>query len=106
MAETAPGGATLVPPRAAVAAVRRFAAAHGGSATAVVQHLGVRGARIVLVGADGVWGDQVVDSVERGRAVCAAAPVSVVEAWDRELTAALRTPAVRRRRMGRGPLSR
>lgn len=37
--------------------MRAFARAHGGSAEGQVSHLGRSGARIVLVGADGAWGD-------------------------------------------------
>src|SRR5437868_3673965 len=44
----------------AVAAVKKFVAEHGGSATAVIQPVGYAGVRITLVGADGVLGDQVV----------------------------------------------
>ena len=39
--------------------VRAFATAHGGSADGVVEHVGRISTRIVLVGADGEWGDQV-----------------------------------------------
>ncbi len=83
-----------------VSALKRFAAAHGGTATAVVEHLGRPGARIVLVGSDGTWGDQVVESVATGRAACQAAGVPAAEAWERALTGSLRTTLRERTDMG------
>ncbi len=80
--------------------LRRFAAEHGGSATAVVSYLGRRGARIVAVAADGALGDAVVSSVEAGGLVCAAAGIEVADGWDRELSAAVRFTTAERRRMG------
>src|SRR5687768_16462002 len=58
-----------------VAGVRSFAAGHGG-ATAVIEYVGRRGARIVLVGQDGAWGDQFAESTEVARAACAKAGVA------------------------------
>jgi hypothetical protein len=89
-------------PKAAVRALRRFAAAHGGSAGAVVEHLGERGARVVVVGVDGAWGDQVVPSVEEGRLACEAAGLAVQDGWDRELSGAVRTGGYEWGRMARG----
>ncbi|HEV2088046.1 MAG TPA: hypothetical protein VGR21_07020 [Cryptosporangiaceae bacterium] len=93
-------GPTAPPPRV-VARLERFAVAHGGSAMAVVEHLGRPGARIVLVGADGTWGDQVVESVAEGRAACEAAGVPVADTWERALANGLRTAAGERTAMGR-----
>lgn len=42
--------------------ISAFAAAHGGSADGVVEYVGRISTRIVLVGADGAWGDQVAPS--------------------------------------------
>lgn len=42
--------------------ISSFAAAHGGSTEAVVEYVGLITTRIVLVGADGAWGDQVAPS--------------------------------------------
>jgi hypothetical protein len=80
--------------------LKAFARDHGGSATAVVSHLGRRGARIVLVGADGIWGDVVADDVESAKAACEAAGVTVAGKWERELAESVRTTADDRRRMG------
>jgi hypothetical protein len=85
-----------------VAVLKSFATAHGGSATAVVSHLGRRGARIVLVGADGAWGDVVAPDVDSAKAACEAAGVTVAGAWERELAEAVRTTSVEWRRMGGG----
>jgi len=89
------------PPAAAVKTLKSFVAKHGAS-TAVVSYLGQRGARIVLVGADGTWGDQVVPDVAAGTAACAAAGITVTEKWSRELTESVRTSGVEWGRMGRG----
>jgi hypothetical protein len=85
-----------------VAALKSFAAAHGGSATAVVEYLGRRGARIVVVGADGRWGDLVVEDVESGRAACEAAGVELVDGWGRELADSVRSTGYEWGLMGRG----
>lgn len=85
-----------------VAALKSFAAKHGGSATAVVEYLGRRGARIVTVGADGIWGDLVVEDVASGRAACEAAGLEVVDGWGRELAEKVRNTGYEWGRMGRG----
>ncbi|MFG1924054.1 hypothetical protein [Cryptosporangium sp. NPDC048952] len=71
--------------------LKTFASAHGG-ATAVVEYLGQKGARIVLVGDDGRWGDQVVaGGVEAARTACAEAEIPVRDEWERELVTAVKT---------------
>ena len=52
-----------------VAGIKAFAAAHGG-AKAVIEFAGRRGARIVLVGGDGEWGDQFAASTDVARRAC------------------------------------
>lgn len=70
--------------------LRGFAAKHGG-ASAVVEYLGRRGARIVLVGDDGTWGDQVVpEGVDAAKAAVEAAGVTLVDGWPRELVEKMR----------------
>ena len=65
--------------------ILKFVAAHGDSARAVLQPVGRRGVRITLVGADGIMGDQMVDSMADAEAVVdAIASVTRVE-WDRDL---------------------
>jgi DNA-binding LacI/PurR family transcriptional regulator len=84
------------------ATLKAFATDHGGSATAVVSHLGRRGARIVLVGADGTWGDAVAADMEAARSACEAAGVPVAGAWERELAEAVKTSGYEWGLMGRG----
>lgn len=80
-----------------------FVSQFGGApneTTAVIENLGNRGARIVLVAADGRWGEVIASSPELAEQACAASGVSVGE-WDRALSARLRiTPADWRRMAG------
>ncbi len=100
-ADTGEGG---VDPRL-VSAIRSFAEAHGG-ATAVVEYVGRRGARIVLVGGDGAWGDQFAPGTDVARRACAEAGVQVENGWERELIATMRPNPDRWRDMGRRRLAR
>jgi hypothetical protein len=98
-----PASAASEPPAApapVVSALKAFAKRHGG-ATAVISYLGRRGARIVLVGADGAWGDQVAADPDVARAACDAAGVAVSEGWGRELSEAVRTSGYEWGLMGR-----
>jgi hypothetical protein len=88
-----------------VAGLRSFAAGHGG-ATAVIEYIGRRGARIVLAGQDGTSEDHLVDSTETARAACAKAGVEVDNAWERELVEQMRPSNDLWRSMGRRVLSR
>jgi len=88
-----------------VAGLKSFAAAHAG-ATAVIEYVGRRGARIVLVGQDGAWGDHFADSTEEARAACARAGVSVENEWERELIEQMRPSNDLWRSMGRRIFSR
>lgn len=72
-----------VPPRV-VAGLKAFTSAHHG-ATAAIEHVGRRGARIVLVGEDGAWGDQLAPATDIARAACEEAGVPVENGWAREL---------------------
>jgi hypothetical protein len=94
-----PSGAGLV------AGLRSFAAGHGG-ATAVIEYLPRRGARIVLAGQDGTSADHLVDSTETARAACAKAGVEIDNAWERELVEQMRPSNDLWRSMGRRVLSR
>jgi hypothetical protein len=76
-------------PSGLVAGLKSFAAGHGG-ATAVIEYVGRRGARIVLVGQDGTWGDQFADSTDLARAACEKAGVALENEWERELTEQMR----------------
>lgn len=87
-------------------AVHRFIAAHGGSAQAVLQPVGRRGVRVTLVGADGVVGDQMVDTMDQARGLVESTDGLSSSDWDRELMARATPRASHARRMagriGRG----
>jgi hypothetical protein len=85
--------------------IRSFAAAHGG-AKAVIEYVGKRGARIVLVGEDGEWGDQFADGTDVARLACAKAGVEVQKEWERELMDQMRPSNDLWRSMSRRALSR
>lgn len=65
--------------------LRSFTSANGGSGTAVINYMGRRGARIVVVSENGPFTDAVVGSMEEAVAACEAAGIPVAN-WDRELT--------------------
>jgi hypothetical protein len=67
-----------------------FAKAHGG-AEGQIAYLGQRGARIVLVGADGGWGDVVAPTYALAERAVSAAGIGVREAFDGELAGRVRT---------------
>ncbi|SFC81167.1 hypothetical protein [Streptomyces aidingensis] len=71
--------------------VRAFAAAHGGSADGQIAYLGARGFRLLLVGADGAWGDLVARRRESAEHAAARAGVTLHETLDGELAARMRT---------------
>lgn len=68
-----------------------FGAAHGGSAEATVEYLGARGVRIVLVGADGQWGDLVARTPEAAADALASSGVTVHDDFGGAFAARLRT---------------
>ncbi|MGB3696292.1 MAG: hypothetical protein WBA05_02555 [Gordonia sp. (in: high G+C Gram-positive bacteria)] len=83
---TAPESAVGAPSEV-VSSIRKFVAAEGGSAKAVIQPIGAAGVRITLVGAEGgILGDRVVDSVAIANAVVDAVDGLESAEWDRELT--------------------
>jgi len=88
-----------------VSGIRAFAAGHGG-AKAVIEYVGKRGARIVLVGADGVWADQFAEGTDVARLACARAGVTVENAWERELMDEMRPNSDLWRSMARRTLAR
>jgi hypothetical protein len=92
-------------PSGLVEELRSFAAGHGG-ATAVIEYMGRRGARIVLVGEDGGWGDQLAESTDVARTACEKAGVTVDNEWERELIEQMRPSNDLWRSMGRRILSR
>ncbi|GGL93980.1 hypothetical protein [Nakamurella endophytica] len=83
----------------AVAAVRRLLG-DAGAGRAVLEPVGRTGVRLVVVAADGRWGDAVLPDEATGREVCAELGIEPGE-WDRDLSSALvTTPADRRRMAG------
>src|SRR5262249_24847832 len=75
-----------------------FARAHGGSADGVLEYLGQSGTRIVLVGADGGWGD-LVAAPEVAQRAAELAGSTVHGSFDREGAAGVRTGRYEWRRM-------
>ncbi|MEU2619108.1 hypothetical protein ABZ642_13255 [Streptomyces sp. NPDC007157] len=75
-----------------------FAKAHGG-AEGQVAHIGERGARIVLVGEDGGWGDLVAPSTEIAQQAVEKAGITVHESFDGEFAAKVRTGPYEWKRM-------
>ncbi|WP_137724546.1 hypothetical protein [Prescottella subtropica] len=83
--DTQSTAAAPVLPSGTVAAIRKFLSEHGGTASAVVQPVGRAGVRITLVGADGILGDQVVDTLAIANAVVASFDEITVSEWERAL---------------------
>jgi hypothetical protein len=92
-------------PTSLVAGIKTFAAGHGG-ARAVVEYVGRRGARIVLVGSDGEWADYFAGSTDIARRACLAAGVRVDNEWERELIEQMRPSNDLWRSMSRRILAR
>ena len=79
--------------------ITAFARAHGGSADGQIAYLGEIGSRIVLVGADGAWGDLVAPSHDVARRAAERAGVGIHDAFDGEMAAKLRTGPYEWKRM-------
>lgn len=92
-------------PAALVTSLKSFAASHGG-AKAIIEYVGRRGARIVLVGEDGAWSDQFAASTDVARQACEVAGVPLERQWERELIAKMRPSNDLWRSMGRRSLAR
>ena len=78
--------------------INAFAKSHGG-AEAQVAYLGQRGARIVLVGEDGGWGDLVAPSYEIAEKAVEKAGVTTHESFDGEFAAKVKTGEYEWKRM-------
>ncbi|MEU9474854.1 hypothetical protein [Streptomyces sp. NPDC048191] len=78
--------------------ISAFAKAHGG-AEGQVAHIGERGARIVLVGEDGGWGDLVAPSAEIAGKAVEKSGITVHESFDGEFAAKVKTGAYEWKRM-------
>ncbi|MEU6608080.1 hypothetical protein ABZ922_23970 [Streptomyces shenzhenensis] len=75
-----------------------FAKAHGG-AEGQVAYIGERGARIVLVGEDGGWGDLVAPTYAIAEQAVAKSGITVHESFDGEFAAKVTTGAYEWKRM-------
>ena len=102
---TAESGAGVQSAGSIIASMKTFASVHGG-ARAVVEYVGRRGARIVLVGEDGEWADYFAEGTDKAREACLAAGVKVDNEWERELIEQMRPSNDLWRSMGRRVLSR
>ncbi|MCZ0989811.1 MULTISPECIES: hypothetical protein [Streptomyces] len=78
--------------------ISAFSKAHGG-AEGQVAHIGERGARIVLVGEDGGWGDLVAPSTEIAEQAVRKAGITVHESFDGEFAAKVKTGPYEWKRM-------
>lgn len=79
--------------------LRAFTAAHGGTAEGQIAYLGARGHRLVLVGADGGWGDVVAPDRDSLVRAAEAADVTLRDTLDGDLAARLSTGPYEWRRM-------
>ncbi|MFF2994136.1 hypothetical protein ACFVTC_06060 [Streptomyces sp. NPDC057950] len=78
--------------------IRAFADEHGG-AEGQVAYIGERGARIVLVGGDGAWGDLVAPGYAIAEDAVKKAGITVHEEFDGEFAAKVRTGPYEWKRM-------
>ncbi|WP_393084752.1 hypothetical protein [Streptomyces sp. LN704] len=78
--------------------IRAFADEHGG-AEGQVAYIGERGARIVLVGGDGGWGDLVAPGYAIAEDAVKKAGITVHEEFDGEFAAKVRTGPYEWKRM-------
>ncbi|WP_329498824.1 hypothetical protein [Kitasatospora herbaricolor] len=76
-----------------------FAARHGGSAEGVVEYVGRTATRIVVVGADGTWGDQVAPTYAVGLRAAELAGLKVHDTFEGELGLRVKTSAYEWKRM-------
>jgi hypothetical protein len=95
---------TIAPTRRQLVSAREFVALHGKPSKAVVENIGRAGARVVLIGADGMLGDVIVPSVATGAALVEAVEDLELADWDSATVSALRIRAEHRRKMA-GPLA-
>ncbi|MFJ8044341.1 hypothetical protein ACIRBX_27935 [Kitasatospora sp. NPDC096147] len=79
--------------------IRSFAEQHGGSVEGVVENVSGIATRIVLVGTDGSWGDQVAPTRAVGLRAAELAGVKLHEDFEGELALRVRTGAYEWKRM-------
>ncbi|HEX5565432.1 MAG TPA: hypothetical protein VFY14_00560 [Streptomyces sp.] len=71
--------------------ITAFTRERGGSADGQISYLGERGVRVVLVGADGGWGDLVAPTWEIAEKAAERAGITLHETLDGDLAARIRT---------------
>lgn len=79
--------------------ITAFAKKHGGSAEGVVEYVSRSATRIVIVGADGAWGDQVAPTYEIGQRAAQLAGLTLQPDFEGELALRVRTSAYEWKRM-------
>ncbi|MDH6125983.1 hypothetical protein [Kitasatospora sp. GP82] len=76
-----------------------FARQHGGSAEGVVEYVGRTATRIVMVGADGAWGDQIAPTYAIGRRAAALSGLTLHDSFEGELGLKVKTGPYEWKRM-------
>ncbi|MFF0294930.1 hypothetical protein ACFYS8_29035 [Kitasatospora sp. NPDC004615] len=76
-----------------------FAKQHGGHADGVVEYVGRTATRIVVVGADGTWGDQVAPTYAIGRRAAELAGLTLHDDFEGELGLKVKTSSYEWKRM-------
>ncbi len=79
--------------------IQSFAKQHGGSAEGVVEYVGGIATRIVMVGADGSWGDQVAPTYAVGKRAAELAGLKLHDDFEGELALKVRTGSYEWKRM-------
>jgi hypothetical protein len=79
--------------------ITAFAKQHGGSADGVVEYVGRTATRIVMVGADGAWGDQVAPTYAIGQRAAQLAGLTVHDSFEGELGLKVKTGSYEWKRM-------
>jgi hypothetical protein len=79
--------------------ITSFAARHGGTAEGQISYVGTIATRIVLVAADGAWGDLVAPTPRIARRAAERANLTLHDSFDGDLAARVRTGPYEWRRM-------
>ena len=90
--------------KAAAANLGQFVSAHGGPATVHVEHISANRTRVVVVGEDGRWGDQVLPSYDAAKQVISDCGFEAEPEgeWSREAVGSVKTTGFEWGRMGSG----
>jgi poly-gamma-glutamate capsule biosynthesis protein CapA/YwtB (metallophosphatase superfamily) len=71
--------------------ITAFAKSHGGAAEGQIAYIGEAGARIVLVGENGEWGDLVAPTYDIARSAVERSGITTHESFDGDLAGKVRT---------------